>query len=61
MTISYTKELFFNTYSNNKRVLLFLNGNYVSLTQNKFFALPDCRFIYFGVEWQIKNNSVSKI
>ena len=61
MTVSYTKHLFFATYSNNRRVLLFLNGNYVSLTKNKFFALPDCQFVYLGVEWKIKSDSVSKV
>ena len=61
----YTIEQFFDLFANslNKRILIFIDGGFVSLTKARFVKLRSCSFVYLGQEWMInkKENKVAKL
>lgn len=59
---SFDINLFFEIFSTNGKLLLFVYGNFAYFSLRKLKTLPnDTGFIYLGTEYRINNNKIERV
>lgn len=61
MQTQYDIEVFFNTFKTNKKLDCFVFEAWHNFSLNSFKALPSCRFVAYGIEWQKDGNTIIKL
>jgi len=58
----YDLDLFFDIFSKNNKILLFIFGEFAYLSKRKLKSLPNnISFLYCGTEYVINNKLIKKV
>lgn len=59
--MDYTIDDFWKVYSNGKSILLFIAGNYISLSKNQFLNMSNTAFMFGGKEFRKDNDTIKRV